>query len=41
VQTGLQMFLAYYRAHMLDRTTLYPGVQETLERLTDVPSWLC
>jgi len=35
VQTGLQLFLAYYRAHMLDQTTLYPGVRETLERLRD------
>ena len=35
VQTGLQMFLSYYRAHMLDCTTLYPGVRETLDRLTD------
>ena len=33
VQTGLQMFLSYYRAHMLDYTTLYPGVRETLEAL--------
>jgi phosphoglycolate phosphatase len=36
VQAGLQMFLAYYRAHMLDCTSLYPGVHETLERLADV-----
>ena len=35
VQAGLQMFLSYYRAHMLDCTELYPGVRETLERLTD------
>jgi phosphoglycolate phosphatase len=35
VQSGLQMFLSYYRAHMLDCTTLYPGVRETIERLTD------
>ena len=35
VQAGLQMFLSYYRAHMLDCTTLYPGVRETIERLTD------
>jgi phosphoglycolate phosphatase len=35
VQTALQMFLAYYRAHMLDNTRLYPGVRETLERLHD------
>jgi len=35
VQTGLQMFLSYYRAHMLDSTVLYPGVHETLDRLRD------
>jgi len=35
VQAGLQMFLSFYRAHMLDYTTLYPGVRETLDRLTD------
>ena len=35
VQTGLQMFLTYYRAHMLDSTALYPGVRDTLDRLTD------
>jgi phosphoglycolate phosphatase len=35
VQAGLQMFLAYYRAHMLDCTALYPGVRETLDRLAD------
>ena len=35
VQSGLQMFLSYYRAHMLDSTVLYPGVQATLERLVD------
>jgi phosphoglycolate phosphatase len=35
VQTGLQMFLSYYRAHMLDSTALYPGVRETLDRLSD------
>jgi phosphoglycolate phosphatase len=34
VQIGLQMFLSYYRAHMLDCTRLYPGVRETLDRLT-------
>lgn len=33
VQTGLQMFLSYYRAHMLDSTVLYPGVRDTLDRL--------
>src|SRR2546430_1081959 len=27
VQVGLQMFLSYYRAHMLVNTRLYPGVR--------------
>jgi phosphoglycolate phosphatase len=35
VQAGLQMFLSYYRTHMLDTTVLYPGVLETLDRLID------
>ena len=35
VQAGLQMFLSYYRAHMLDSTALYPGVRETLDNLSD------
>ncbi len=35
VQAGLQMFLSYYRAHMLDSTALYPGVRDTLCRLRD------
>src|SRR5205823_9574250 len=35
VQAGLQMFLSYYRGHMLDSTVLYPGVLETLEKLSD------
>jgi phosphoglycolate phosphatase len=35
VQAGLQMFLSYYRAHMLDNTALYPGVRETLDKLGD------
>jgi phosphoglycolate phosphatase len=35
VQAGLQMFLSYYRAHMLDTTRLYPGVRQTLDRLAD------
>ena len=34
-QFALQLFLSYYRGHMLDRTVLYPGVRETLERLND------
>lgn len=32
---GLRHFLSYYREHMLDATTLYPGVQEGLDRLHD------
>jgi phosphoglycolate phosphatase len=35
VQRALQMFLSYYRAHMLDHTLLYSGVRETLDRLHD------
>lgn len=30
---ALQFFLDYYREHMLDATTLYPGVREALDRL--------
>ena len=30
---GLEFFLKYYREHMLDATTLYPGVREALDRL--------
>lgn len=35
VQSGLQLFLAYYREHMLDQSVLYPGVAETLANLSD------
>jgi phosphoglycolate phosphatase len=35
VQTGLQMFLSYYRAHMLDSSTLYSGVRDTLDHLRE------
>ncbi len=30
---ALKHFLEYYREHMLDATSLYPGVQEALDRL--------
>ena len=30
---GLQYFLEYYREHMLDSTSLYPGVREALDQL--------
>lgn len=33
VHSGLQLFLSYYREHMLDQSRLYPGVEETLGRL--------
>jgi phosphoglycolate phosphatase len=33
VQRGLEFFLTYYRAHMLDNTRLYPGVKDALDRL--------
>jgi len=32
---ALRFFLDYYREHMLDATTLYPGVREALNRLHD------
>jgi len=32
---ALQYFLDYYRAHMLDATTLYPGVRDALDALHD------
>jgi phosphoglycolate phosphatase len=32
VQEALEFFLAYYREHDLDYTTLYPGVRESLDR---------
>ena len=33
VQTALEYFMAYYKDHMLDCTTLYPGVREALNTL--------
>ncbi len=32
---ALEFFYEYYRDHMLDNTTLYPGVQETLDTLVE------
>lgn len=32
---ALRYFLDYYREHMLDATTLYPGVREALDRFHD------
>ena len=36
-EQGLTYFLAYYRAHMLDHTTTYPGVREGLAELEGLP----
>jgi phosphoglycolate phosphatase len=33
IERGLKFFLDYYRDHMLDATTLYPGVREALDHL--------
>ena len=33
VSSATKFFLGHYRAHVLDSTTLFPGVQESLERL--------
>jgi phosphoglycolate phosphatase len=35
LQSALDYFLGYYRLHKLDHTTVYDGVRETLESLTD------
>ena len=35
VGRGLELFLEYYREHMLDESRLYPGVRETLAELSD------
>ena len=32
VESALQYFLSYYREHMLDYTTLYPGMRELLDQ---------
>ncbi len=36
-QRGLDIFLRYYREHMLDNTVAYPGVREGLEQLAGWP----
>lgn len=33
IQRALEIFLSHYREHLLDNTTLYPGVAETLDAL--------
>lgn len=36
---GLAYFLSYYRSHMLDNTTLYPGVTEALDRFRQLAGY--
>jgi phosphoglycolate phosphatase len=33
VEEALRFFISYYSQHLVDHTTLYPGVAETLDRL--------
>ena len=35
MERGLRYFINYYGQHKLDNTTLYPGVRESLERMTN------
>src|SRR5579863_6946991 len=36
-QRALQFFLSYYEQHKMDTTCAYPGVAETLEKLSSMP----
>jgi len=35
--TALAIFMHHYRDHLMDRTALYPGVREALDRLEAIP----
>jgi phosphoglycolate phosphatase len=35
VETGVDIFRAYYREHLLDTTICYPGIYEVLDQLED------
>jgi phosphoglycolate phosphatase len=37
IDRALEAFGRHYREHLLDRTTIYPEVEETLESLTQIP----
>ena len=37
----LELYLDYYTRHRCDRTRLYSGVPETLERLSGKKNWRC
>jgi len=41
VKTALEYFMAYYKDHMLDCTTLYPGVREALDALHAAGMRMC
>ena len=41
VDEALQIFLGYNLAHIADKTTVYPGVRETLEALQEVGAPMC
>ena len=36
-ERALKFFLEYYEEHKMDTTRMYPGVEETLERLAELP----
>src|ERR1700681_360375 len=38
VRRGLEFFLAYYREHKLDHTTVYPGIAQALAEIQRSPS---
>ncbi|MFZ4984336.1 MAG: phosphoglycolate phosphatase [Blastocatellia bacterium] len=38
-EAALGLFLRHYREHLLDQTSLYPGVGETLDRLRQSGRW--
>jgi phosphoglycolate phosphatase len=37
IETALGLFVRHYREHLLDQTTLYPGVREALDELAGLP----
>src|SRR5262249_21316857 len=37
VNLALEVFRRHYREHLLDQTRIYPGVEETLTRLANIP----
>ena len=39
VRKGLEFFLAYYREHKLDHTTVYDGINEALSSIPGSGKW--